>query len=246
MAFKQVIKDIIEERSSSSDRNHYLPVRGIHAESVGQPEWKMAGIIADGLSANNINILQMAVFQRWLQQVRTLLDAKRESLNDRPHFVAGIPYLVEGAKSRGLKTAICTAGHDQFVGQALKTFGTYELYDELVFTNLHEGVRHKPEPDPYLKAFELLGIESRNALVFEDSVSGALSGIRSGATVLFQPAGDRKPRRRAILKLQEQVLKEDYNLERYSGRVILLAPGEGWRQVRFGVGSADTALSKAG
>jgi beta-phosphoglucomutase-like phosphatase (HAD superfamily) len=45
----------------------------------------------------------------------------------------------------------------------------------------------KPDPSPYLLAAKLIGVDIRSCLVFEDSITGAQSGLRSGAQVIGIP-----------------------------------------------------------
>lgn len=45
----------------------------------------------------------------------------------------------------------------------------------------------KPEPDPYLRAAELLGVAAGECLAIEDSPNGALAAQRAGAAVLVVP-----------------------------------------------------------
>jgi len=48
----------------------------------------------------------------------------------------------------------------------------------------HQVQRAKPDPDVYLKAAAQLGVEPRNCLVFEDSMTGVTAGLRAGAKVI--------------------------------------------------------------
>lgn len=45
----------------------------------------------------------------------------------------------------------------------------------------------KPFPDPYLLAAKTIGVDISNCLVFEDSLTGVESGLRSGAQVIGIP-----------------------------------------------------------
>jgi beta-phosphoglucomutase-like phosphatase (HAD superfamily) len=45
----------------------------------------------------------------------------------------------------------------------------------------------KPNPEPYLKAASILGVDIRNCLVFEDSLTGVTSGLSAGAQVIGIP-----------------------------------------------------------
>lgn len=47
--------------------------------------------------------------------------------------------------------------------------------------------RPKPDPEPYLLAARMLGVDPRRCLVFEDSETGAEAGHRAGCTVVQVP-----------------------------------------------------------
>ena len=45
-------------------------------------------------------------------------------------------------------------------------------------------VNHKPHPEPYLKALEMLDVNASSAIVFEDSPVGILSAKNAGIDVI--------------------------------------------------------------
>ena len=59
---------------------------------------------------------------------------------------------------------------------------------DLSFDNLmevpEEAVKSKPDPAVYLKAMALLGADSKDCLVIEDSEVGIRAGKNAGATVV--------------------------------------------------------------
>ena len=57
-----------------------------------------------------------------------------------------------------------------------------------------EVPRGKPDPDPYLRAAELLGVPAERCLAVEDSPTGALAADRAGAVVLVVPCEVPVPR----------------------------------------------------
>jgi HAD superfamily hydrolase (TIGR01509 family) len=48
----------------------------------------------------------------------------------------------------------------------------------------HQVTHPKPHPEVYLKAADVLGLEGRNCIVFEDSPAGVASGVAAGARVV--------------------------------------------------------------
>ena len=77
-----------------------------------------------------------------------------------------------------------------------------------------EVERGKPDPQSYLMAAERLGVDIASCLVFEDSPTGVLSGIRSGAQVVAIPCQLPVPeypnllRRQSMGGIDEVVLTE--------------------------------------
>jgi HAD superfamily hydrolase (TIGR01509 family) len=64
--------------------------------------------------------------------------------------------------------------------------GLMERLDTTVFGD--DVTRHKPDPEPYLKAASLLGVT--RALVVEDSEAGQASGLAAGFDVVRIPTPD--------------------------------------------------------
>jgi HAD superfamily hydrolase (TIGR01509 family) len=56
-----------------------------------------------------------------------------------------------------------------------------------------EVARGKPDPDPYLRAADLLGVAAADCLAVEDSPTGALAAERAGAGVLVVPCEEPVP-----------------------------------------------------
>ena len=51
----------------------------------------------------------------------------------------------------------------------------------------------KPDPAPYLRAAELLGVDPARCVAVEDSPTGVASAAAAGASVLVVPAGVEVP-----------------------------------------------------
>lgn len=69
------------------------------------------------------------------------------------------------------------------------------------------GLRGKPDPDPYCKAAELLGVVPARAVVVEDAVSGITAGRRGGFGLVI--GVDRHSQREALLEAGADVVVED-------------------------------------
>ena len=103
---------------------------------------------------------------------------------------AGLPWrpgaqealrLVDGL---GCPTALVTNTGRALTEAALDSIGREHF---TVSVCADEVPRGKPDPDPYLRAAELLGVAPRRCLAVEDSPNGALAAERAGSAVLVVP-----------------------------------------------------------
>jgi len=80
-----------------------------------------------------------------------------------------------------------------------------------------EVSRGKPDPDPYLRAAELLGVPARECLAVEDSPAGSLAAERAGMAVLVVPCempvpgGPGRTERESLIGLSAGDLRSAYS-----------------------------------
>lgn len=87
--------------------------------------------------------------------------------------VAGLIEILKELKTQGIKCAIGSSGCKENVEFVVKSCGLEGLFDAYVYSDL--VTRCKPDPEIYLTAAKLIGVEPAECLVFED----ALMGIKS-------------------------------------------------------------------
>ena len=80
----------------------------------------------------------------------------------------------------------------------------------------------KPNPAPYLKGAELLGLDAAECVVFEDAPSGTAAGRAAGATVIATPFSHSP----AQLSAAHHILQD-------LSRLKLETDSEGWISLRF-------------
>lgn len=106
-------------------------------------------------------------------------------------FRHGLPYkegaaeLLAAVRSAGLRTALVTATYRDLVEIALDTLG-HNSFDVVVCGD--EVPANKPDPAPYLRALDLLGLPAEACLVIEDSPTGSRSAAAAGIGVLVVPS----------------------------------------------------------
>jgi len=99
-----------------------------------------------------------------------------ERMSVRP--LPGARDLIQVLTSEGVAWAIATSSRAANAAPALEMLGV--PHDAVVITS--EQVRHaKPDPDLFIKAAEVLGVDLRQSLVVGDSVWDLLAARRAGA-----------------------------------------------------------------
>jgi beta-phosphoglucomutase family hydrolase len=88
--------------------------------------------------------------------------------------------LIRALRTRGVKTAVVTSSRNG--REVLRAAGVEDLFD-MRFDGMDAralGLPGKPDPAPFLRCAELLGVTPLRALVIEDAVSGVEAGRRGG------------------------------------------------------------------
>ena len=97
----------------------------------------------------------------------------------------GIRELLAFAREKGIRTAIASSSPMDRIRSHLGRHGLAEAFDALVSGK--EVPQGKPEPDIYLRAAEVLGLEPGNCLALEDAPAGILSACRAGCFPVMIP-----------------------------------------------------------
>ena len=92
---------------------------------------------------------------------------KQLSKND---IMPGAIEFVKLCKANGLKCAVVSSGKTS--EKIAKDFGIFHLFD--AFVDGQANMPLKPHPDMLLLAAEIMGVEPRDCVVFEDSINGIL------------------------------------------------------------------------
>ncbi len=90
----------------------------------------------------------------------------------------GVVELLNSLSEAGIAIAVGTSSPTVAANSELEKIGIRDKFKCLVG---REGVKHhKPDPEVYLSAARLLGVESYDCLVFEDAPNGILAAKRAG------------------------------------------------------------------
>jgi len=141
---------------------------------VGLGLWNSAEILrSHGVAMEADEIVQ------WLtDRVQRKLD--EEGVPWRP----GARELLEQVRERGIPTALVTMSVRRMAEQIAGHI-PFPAFDVIVSGD--EVDAPKPDPGPYLKAAELLGVDVHDAVAIEDSLVGLASAVSAGAAAIGVP-----------------------------------------------------------
>lgn len=107
-----------------------------------------------------------------------------ERLRDGVPMMPGAKELLAALEAAGVPLALVSASSRRIVDACLPVIGA----DRFRFTVSGDDVeRGKPNPDPYLKAAALLGVDAAQCAVLEDSPTGTAAGHAAGCRVVAVP-----------------------------------------------------------
>jgi len=118
------------------------------------------------------------------QIVEQLLDRVVSRVEQRVPWQPGAVDLLAALRADGVRCALVTMSYRRFVAPILRSLpeGTFE-----VIVTGDAVTRGKPDPEPYLKAAAMLGVDPALTVAIEDSNTGARSAESAGCTVLVVP-----------------------------------------------------------
>jgi len=90
----------------------------------------------------------------------------------------GIKEFLAYLKERNIRIAMATSTAKDRAEHHLKSHGIFEYFEEIAYGNMVE--RGKPNPDIYLLACKMLGVEPTECAAVEDSINGVVSAHRAG------------------------------------------------------------------
>lgn len=143
---------------------HGLDAARILAQAHGCPSRQTVASVAPGLDVE--------------AEVATLLEWELADL-DGLRAVPGAAAFV--AQVAPLPWAVVTSGHRALAERRLRTVG---LAIPEVLVAAEDVSAGKPDPEPYLRAAEALGVAPSTAVVVEDSPAGVAAGLAAGMRVV--------------------------------------------------------------
>jgi len=145
---------------------------GIFSEFKGRTDSAFFTAISERYTGGTISAEEMADFKK-KQYIR---------LYNEVTAVPGAFEFLQTARDYYCCLALVSSASASDLSLAEERFKLGKWFNTIVFRDSID--KHKPHPDPYLKALENLGISATEALVIEDSPNGVLSAKKAGCTVI--------------------------------------------------------------
>ncbi len=97
----------------------------------------------------------------------------------------GVVEILTFLREEGVKTALASSTREEVVRWELSYAGIIDFFDEIVCGDMVS--RSKPDPEIFLKACELLGVEPNEAFAIEDSYNGIRAAHAGGLRSIMVP-----------------------------------------------------------
>lgn len=98
---------------------------------------------------------------------------------------AGVVELLDVLDARRLPRAVATSSTRHAVDHSLGQHGLVDRFDAIISRELQ--TRHKPDPDPFLKAAAAIGLSPADCLALEDSHNGVRAAAAAGMMTIMVP-----------------------------------------------------------
>ena len=129
------------------------------------------------------------IYDRWFSgELLSERDSITRRLNDyeaQMHydFITGFQEFIRDLRANGVRTAVVTSSNIPKMESVYRYQpGFRSLFDAILTSE--DFVRSKPNPDCYLKAAQMLDVQTDECVVFEDSYNGLRSGRAAGMVVV--------------------------------------------------------------
>jgi HAD superfamily hydrolase (TIGR01509 family) len=116
--------------------------------------------------------------------IQLLTDRVLTQLADEVPWRPGARELLVALREAGVPTALVTMSIRRMAARIAASAG-FPAFDVVIAGD--EVVNGKPDPEPYLRAAQALGVDPSDCIAVEDSEFGVASAVASGATTLAVP-----------------------------------------------------------
>jgi len=156
------------------DRGHDMPV-GLYLITVGLPGEAARALFSERFGQGfDFDDFWTATLSRFYEMAPSQFRLK-----------AGVVELLDVLDDLRLPRAIATSARHEEVRHHLLPHGLLDRFHAIVAHG--DCARGKPNPEPFLKAAELLGVEPALCLALEDSYNGVRAASKAGMMTIMVP-----------------------------------------------------------
>lgn len=106
----------------------------------------------------------------------------RDVFEPKKHVVPGFIEFLDQLDEAKIKKVVATSAPAENADYILSELGVADRFEAVL--NSSHVTKSKPDPEPYLKAATAVGVNPKDCVIFEDSISGVESGLAAGAKVV--------------------------------------------------------------
>ena len=157
-----------------------------HPVTFGQGVVTGAHLVAEHYGIGRADEVLAEYFRQWKRIADKGID-----------LLPGADASVRSLANAGIRVALVTSGERGYADEFLRISGLADVFSCSVTSE--DVVELKPDPEPYLKAAEIMGINAEQCVVFEDSVAGFRAARAAGmycvgvGEVALAATGDNAP-----------------------------------------------------
>ena len=151
------------------------------------PDAELAALVG----GSNIHDQMRSIDAAQVDELVRVYREHNEPLHDELEAFEGIEHVLAELKREGRRLGIVTAKRRQTVELAFAVLPLERYFDVVVTSDMTE--RHKPDPEPVLKALERLGVEPGEAAFVGDSPFDVASGKAAGVFTVAVAWGNIHP-----------------------------------------------------
>ncbi len=167
-----LVRDAMKDQALEMGRDLPLPV---FLRMVGTNHAGTEHILIDHFGPD----FPLAEFRAsWVKRYRIMTEAGVS-------LKAGVVELLDELDELSIPRAVCTSSHHREVDLNLTPHGLRDRFHHVVAHG--DYARGKPEPDPFLKAAEVLGVAPEFCLALEDSHNGVRAAHAAGMMTIMVP-----------------------------------------------------------
>ena len=147
----------------------YAPT--LFSDFKGRTDKDFFDFVAGGLAPGGFSAAELDAYKR-LEYQRLFADVP---------LVPGVLDFIHAARAAYGKIGLASSATGRDFSLALQKYGIRDWFDVMVTGD--DTTRHKPHPEPYLKAMSALGVTAAETLVIEDSPNGIRSARQAGCRI---------------------------------------------------------------